>query len=384
MPKSEYDKLILRHLYAARKATRTELAESLLIRKNTVGDLCQLLIDRGMIREIGDGRVRNAELELNRSSFVSIGLENRVNEVRFVLLDALGEELHRVTLSIKNNSYDQRVLEIIAEIRELIGECRIDARSVVGVGFSDFIPHDSGSGLKTKSIHAPGWGSVNIKGRLEAALGFPVICLRCTDARSHAEFARSVFDGNDTFITIQLDAGIGASVFKGGDFFRGSTEIFGEIGHSVYRGEGNVCKCGNRGCLETYAGTETVVRNVRDHLSNGVAFRHAGPSDDISLDDIIANAKEGNKLALLVLNEAATAVGDTLANVVNLLGITRIVIYGDLAKAGDLLLENLRDSIGTHCVYPLNQEVEIRLSELDEYACAVGAGLVVLRRHFGI
>ncbi len=64
MAKIEYEKEILRYLFTSGKTTRTELAEGLGIRKNTVGDVCEALIDVGKIRETEDGRERNAKLEL--------------------------------------------------------------------------------------------------------------------------------------------------------------------------------------------------------------------------------------------------------------------------------------------------------------------------------
>ena len=100
---------------------------------------------------------------------------------------------------------------------------------------------------------------------------------------------------------------------------------------------------------------------------------------------MIHNAQEGNKLALLALNEAAKAIGNTLAIVVNVLGITRIVLYGRLVRAGELLRQQMLNSIRQHCIYPLNQDTEVCLSQLDEFGSCVGGGVQraagVFRRH---
>jgi predicted NBD/HSP70 family sugar kinase len=94
------------------------------------------------------------------------------------------------------------------------------------------------------------------------------------------------------------------------------------------------------------------------------------------------NAREGNKLARLVLTEATKAVGDTISTLVNILGITRIQLYGELAKAGELLLHQVMGSVSRHCIYPLNQNTEVRISELDGYASALGAAYLVMERYF--
>ena len=75
-------------------------------------------------------------------------------------------------------------------------------------------------------------------------------------------------------------------------------------------------------------------------------------------------------------------VGNTLAIVVNVLGITRIVLYGRLVRAGELLRQQLLNSIRQHCIYPLNQDTEVCLSQLDEYGSAAGAAYGMLRGYF--
>ena len=75
---------------------------------------------------------------------------------------------------------------------------------------------------------------------------------------------------------MQLDEGIGVSVFHDGFFLRGSTDIFGELGHTVYDEEGEICKCGNRGCLETIAGVEAIVRKVQDNMDR--TYFHTRPA----------------------------------------------------------------------------------------------------------
>mgnify|MGYP001106439457 CR=1 FL=1 len=154
------------------------------------------------------------------------------------------------------------------------------------------------------------------------------------------------------------------------------------MGHTVYDEDGEICKCGNRGCLETVAGAEAIVQKVKDNVDKGTYFHMPAGSQVIDLDDVIQNAREGNKLALLALNEGSKAIGNTLAVVVNVLGITRVVLYGRLVRAGEILHHQVLNSIRQHCIYPLNQDTEVCLSTLDEYGSAVGAAYIVLKDFF--
>jgi predicted NBD/HSP70 family sugar kinase len=299
-----------------------------------------------------------------------------------VALDASLRRRAQASLSMGAVFEEARVAVILDHLRGFIREQGLRRKALAGLGFSDFIPHEVGAAHRFKSVWMPGWGSINIKAKVEEALKLETQILRCTDAFSLAERVFGSCSAADSFITVQLDAGIGLSVFHNGFFLRGSTDIFGELGHTVYNEEGEICKCGNRGCLETIAGVEAIVRKVQDNVDR-TYFRTSAGAAGISLEDVIRNAQEGNKLALLALNEAAKAIGNTLAIVVNVLGITRIVLYGRLVAAGELLRQQLLNCIRQHCIYPLNQDTEVCLSGLDEFASAAGSAYGVLRARFG-
>lgn len=381
MPKPDYRKLILGYLFSARTGTRTQIADSLGIRKSTVGQVCAELLSEGKILSEA-GVKRNERLRIDSGAFLALGIEHKVACLKMVALDSSLARIAWKSVPMGEVFEEARVQSIIADIKEFIEENSLKRESIVGLGFSDFIPHDIGTGLKSQSIWMPGWGSINIKAKVEESLKLDSQIMRCTDAFSLAESAFGSCTNVDTFITVQLDEGIGLSVFRSGSYLKGSTDIFGELGHTVYREDGEICKCGNRGCLETIAGVEAVVKKVKDNVEKGTYFRFGGRKEDISLGEVMANASEANKLALLALNEAAKAIGNTLAVVVNVLGITRVILYGSLVSAGELLWQQVLNSIRQHCIYPLNQDTEVTLSALDEYACAAGAAYAILRSHF--
>jgi predicted NBD/HSP70 family sugar kinase len=296
-------------------------------------------------------------------------------------MDAELKVCEKLSVPLEDVFEELRVEKIIQIINEFIQQKNINRKLIVGIGFSDFIPHDIGTGLKTKSIWMPGWGDINIKAMIEENLKLNTHIMRCTDAFSFAEYAFGSCKGCNAFITAQLEEGIGLSVFKNCNFLKGSTDIFGELGHIVYREDGEICRCGNRGCLETIAGIEAIIKKVQENVEKGAYFKTDRGTEKITFDDIVINALEGNKLALLSINEAAKAIGNTLAVVVNVLGITRIILYGRFIKAGKLISQQVLNSIRQHCIYPLNQDTEVILSSLDEYGSAKGAAYAVLRKY---
>lgn len=381
MNRSDHQRAVLGYLFPDRRWTRTEIAEGLSIRKGTVGAVCGELLAGGFL--LGEESAqRNARLWINPERYFTVGVQHKVDCLKAVLLDAGMRVLGRQSYPMDRTTGEQRVRRITGLIREFVeGHPRI-RKHIIGLGFSDFIPHDIGTGMKTKSIWIPGWGDVNIKADLESALGIPAEIMRCTDAYSFAEHVFGDCRMERAFLTVQLEEGIGLSVFKDHGFLKGTTDIFGELGHTVHREDGEICKCGNRGCLETVAGVEAIVKKVRENVEKGAYFRLPDGAEELGLEDIIANAKEGNKLALLSIREAAKAIGDALAVVVNVLGITRIVLYGRLVQAGSIVTEQIAGSLQQHCIYPLNQDAEVCVSSLDEFGSSLGAAYAVMRSFF--
>jgi predicted NBD/HSP70 family sugar kinase len=346
-----------------------------------VGVVCARFIEQRVLATEKNVK-RNTKLWINPSAYLSIGVQHKLDSLKMTMLDAGLNVLARESYPMESVVEEARIDRIVQGISDFVTKFPRAGARIVGLGFSDFIPHDIGTGLKTKSIWMPGWGNINIKAIIESSLGLNTEIMRCTDAFSFAEHVFGDSRNTDAFITVQLDEGIGVSVFKDQRYLKGTTDIFGELGHVVYREDGEICKCGNRGCLETIAGIEAVIKKVKENADKGAYFRLEGEIADITLEDIITNAREGNKLALLSINEAAKALGNTLAVVVNVLGISRVVLYGRLVKAGKLLERQVINSIRQHCIYPLNQDTEVCLSSLDEFGSAMGAAFAVMRSYF--
>jgi N-acetylglucosamine repressor len=381
VPRTSCQDSIIRHLFYNPDLTRSEIALRIGIRKNTVGSACEAFLASGVLQERESGRKRNAKLSLNPSAFLAVGVEHRIDSMNIIVMDAARSVVFRFTDRLEELDPEVRVRGIIAEICKVLDEQAPRGNRIVGIGFSDIIPHNIGTGLRTKSVWMPGWGDINIKALIEEGLGLPVTIMRCTDAFAIAESAFGPSQDGNPFCVLQLDQGIGLAIYKDGAYLRGTTDIYGEIGHTIYRDGGEICKCGNRGCLETIAGVGAIVQKVSENITKGLYFKIPEGQGSVTLDDVILNAKEGNKLALLALNEAARAIGDTVANVVNILGITRIIMYGELAKAGDLLRQQVVNSIRRHCIYPLNQDTEVRISGLDHFSSATGAAYAELEAY---
>ncbi|WP_283133275.1 ROK family protein [Rhizohabitans arisaemae] len=134
----------------------------------------------------------------------------------------------------------------------------------------------------------------------------------------------------DTLLYIKSSTGIGAGIIIGGKVHRGKTGTAGEIGHMMVDPGGAFCQCGGRGCLETLAGANAMLRQAAAALGRS--------PQELSLTELIDKARNGDAVCDRVLREAATALGQAVGNLCNVLSLDAVVIGGTLGTAGELVL----------------------------------------------
>ena len=159
----------------------------------------------------------------------------------------------------------------------------------------------------------------------------------------------------------------GSGIIIDNQIFHGSSGTAGEIGHLTLDDQGPLCRCGGRGCLEAYSSSETVQSMM------------AGQLPGATLDDIISAARDGNVSAQRAFEDAGLHLGWGLASIVNLLNPAVVVIGGDMARAGDLLLESARMGLRRHALDSVAL-TPVLASELGERASLVGAVLLAAER----
>ncbi|NUR25846.1 MAG: ROK family protein, partial [Catenulispora sp.] len=168
-----------------------------------------------------------------------------------------------------------------------------------------------------------------------------------------------------------LSTGIGSGLLVDGNLHHGGARGGGgEIGHLSADSSGEPCPCGNRGCLVQYASLQAVLAKLAPVLGA-----------DAGLDELLASAAEEEPETLRVLREAGEQTGRVLANICNLLNPARIIVGGELARAGDLILEPIRATL-RRTAMSLTRDADVVAAELDlgARAGASGAAALVLRQ----
>jgi predicted NBD/HSP70 family sugar kinase len=161
-------------------------------------------------------------------------------------------------------------------------------------------------------------------------------------------------------VFVKVSSGVGAGLILDNKLFRGTSGTSGEIGHLTLDDQGPLCRCGSRGCLEAYAATGTALSMMGDQMPGA------------HIDAIIEAAKQGNVSALRVFEDAGLHLGWGLATVTNLLNPGVILVGGDMAHAGELLLESARLGLRRH-VLAGTSSTPVLVAALGDRASMIGA-----------
>ncbi|MFE4602531.1 ROK family protein, partial [Kitasatospora indigofera] len=206
-----------------------------------------------------------------------------------------------------------------------------------------------------------------VRDRLAEAFGVPVHVDNNTRLAALAESVWGAATGSRDVLYLRLSHGVGGGLVVGGALHGGAHGLSGELGHITVDPAGGPCDCGGRGCLETVASVGAVLDAYR--AAGGRAADIAG---------FTAAARDGDAVAAGVLRAVGAQVGGVLAAVCNAVGPGVVVVGGELAEAGDLLLGPVRETLSARVLPLARSLLDLRRAALGEYGGALGGIALVL------
>jgi glucokinase len=169
--------------------------------------------------------------------------------------------------------------------------------------------------------------------------GLPVALDNDVHAATLAEMRLGAGKGIPDFVYLNVGTGIAAGLVTNGQLVRGAANYAGELGHWEIEPDGELCACGQRGCLESIASGSGILVQVRARLSEGEpsSLSEAAYRPDFNAGDVFRAAEAGDRLAAQVGDRAARALGIALTGLVNLLNPSLIVFGGGVVTDGWLM-----------------------------------------------
>ena len=208
----------------------------------------------------------------------------------------------------------------------------------------------------------------------EAFGGIPVAVTNDANAAALGEMTYGAARGMNDFIMITLGTGVGSGIVINGRMVYGHDGNAGELGHLVMkRNNGRMCGCGRTGCLEAYCSATGVARTAREFLEirqEPSVLRNID-IEDITSKDVYDAAMAGDKIAKDIFEYTGKILGEAFADMVAFSSPQAIILFGGLAKCGDLLLKPLKEAFDKNVMPIFRGKTQIILSELKESDAAV-------------
>jgi predicted NBD/HSP70 family sugar kinase len=355
--------------------SRADIARATGMARSTVSGLISQLVDDGLVIELGTmlppagGRAGRpaAAVMLNPDTGEAIGVDFGHRHVHVIIADVAHDVRIAKSTVLPPRYEPHQGLDAAADlVLEAISEAGTERSRILGVGVSLPCAVDRITGLPATQQHST-WSGIPVAAELSKRLLLPVLV--DNDANLGALAERQWGAGRDynDLIYLKLHAGTSAAFISNGQLIRGAAGTAGEISHLVVDPSGPLCRCGQRGCLESYIGLPAVMRGLEP-----------GYGDRVTLRNIITMAWQGDRGCMRALAEAGALAGRVAGMLCNLLNPECVIVGGALAAAGELLLGPLRDAVAAAVSPAGRPSTYITAAALGPQACALGAVSLVL------
>ena len=356
--------------------SRAEIARRTGLSRSTVSSLVADLQADGLVIERGEpGAAHGTQggrppilLSFDSSAGAAVGIDFGHSHLRVAVSDLSSRILAERALPLDTDHAAEQGLDAAAElVGDLLAEAGIDESQVIGAGMGLPGPILQESGIVGSSAILPGWVGVAAGDEMRRRLDVPILVDNDANLGALAEAAFGAGQDASDLIYLKISSGIGAGLLLNGRLYRGTGGLAGEFGHFVVDPSGLVCRCGNRGCLETLAASGALVELLR--RSSGEA---------VTVHRMLELARTGDPGCRRVVADAGRAIGRAVSMLINVLNPELVVVGGDLAAAGDLLLDGVRDSIARATLPSAAEAARVVTGVLGDRAQVLGAIALVI------
>jgi len=379
--------LVLDSLRASAPLSRSSISSRTGLNRSTVSSVIDELLHDRLVREVGlqpsQGGRPGVLLELNPEGGCAIGVELGIGFVSILLTNFTAQAIWRERISFSpREDFASTLLRMEELIKHAIGLGQQQGLQPLGVGLGLPGLVDIGTG---ELVLAPNLNVGNIKfGKSwRQRVGVHVFVENEANAAALGEYYFGHARHVRNLIYLSAGAGLGSGIIINGRLFRGTAGYAGEIGHTLTGADsGELCGCGNRGCLETLAGPRAILRKVRltleDERNHGDSQLTAADPEQIDMEMVVEAAQAGHPVALNALREAGRYLGIGISNLINTFNPEMVVLGGALSLASPILLPVIAQTTQQQVLSPLRDTFEVLASAHGVDACTMGAVALVM------
>lgn len=375
--------LILNIIKQMEGISRAELSKVTGLSKGGITPIINDLLMMGLIEEAGSihtgsGR-RPTLLKLKPSGGYAVAVDWTRKNFTAAIVDLKGDIIaEKDYLFMHNEVLDNVVCNLKKTISDFLK--RPEGSRILGIGMVVPGPVDIENGIILSPANFRGWSNVHIKDIIENEFQLPVKIDNNANAYALAEKNYGLAKEYNKFIHIVADEGIGAGILLDNRIYRGKGGFGSEIGHIPINLDGPKCECGNNGCLEVYATIPKILDQINGYAELGVPSEYLMDIRSeglIEWEDIIKGLQKNDEVCIKVMEKVAQYLGSVLITLINVLEPEAIILGSKLARAGNFILNPLKQYISERTVTREFQKRDIFISNLPRASLKGGAMLIL-------
>jgi glucokinase-like ROK family protein len=381
--------LIFKFLDQTESASINEISKEINISVPKTTSLITELIEEGLISDYGKfestgGRKANLYGLIGDAGFI-LGVDVKKYYINIGLLNFKKQLIHqksRITFKLDNTA--ESLNQLIQIIQNFIKEVGIKKDKILslGINLSGRINHTKGHSYTFFHFQEEPLSEI-----IQEKIGIKTYLENDSRAMAFGEFCNGEVNTEKNVLFVNLDYGIGLGILIDGKVYYGKSGFSGEFGHIPFFNNEIICHCGKKGCLETEASGNALLRKFKEKIklgSTSSVLKKNKKVEDITLTDLILAAQNEDVLIIELLAELGENLGKGLAVLINIFNPELIIIGGTLSETGEYLKLPIKSSINKYSLSLVNADTELKLSKLGEKAGIIGACLLAKNKALSV
>ncbi|MGN1400721.1 MAG: ROK family glucokinase [Bacillus sp. (in: firmicutes)] len=309
-----------------------------------------------------------------------VGIDLGGTTTKIAFITQTGEFVHKWEIKTDTSENGQHIVDSIAKaIDAKLLELNETADRLEAIGMGAPGPVDAKTGTVYEAVNL-GWTNYPLQAALNEATGLPVAVDNDANIAALGEMWKGAGVGARNLVCVTLGTGVGGGIITNGQLVQGASGAAGEIGHiTVIPFEGSPCNCGKSGCLETVASATGIVKVAMERLNESPSELKniLDKNGFITSKDVMDCAVQGDDYALSVIDRVSYYLGLSLANMANVLNPEIIVIGGGVSRAGDILLNTVREYFERFAFVRVRKSTTLKIATLGNDAGVIGGAKLV-------
>ena len=385
--KQHNNRLVLSTIYQQGEVSRADIARTTHLTATTVSSIVVDYLEKGLVAETGSKLLARGKpatlLSVVDDAYHLIGLDLARSEFQGAVMNLRGEKIHQAGIPIEGQTGEAALNLVYNLIDQLLEKVE---SPLLGIGIAAPGIIDAENGIVRYAVNF-GWYDLPLQDLLTERYDFPVQMANDNHVAVLAEQTFGNHTSNQDLVVLKVGHGVGAGIILNGQLFYGAGHGAGEIGHVRVVEDGELCSCGNHGCLETITSSRALVKRaqtIAENDPNSPLHQFALNLEEMKIADVVHAFNVGDPALQTLVEETGDALGLALANVVGVLSVSTILVAGSVAGFGEPLLERMQTAVNTSSLSHVASHTQIELASLDQNIVLLGTTALLLSQELGV